>query len=45
VLAGKDPLGGTPPNGSFLVFKTSKINGYGISRILNYKEKGNESTI
>jgi hypothetical protein len=30
--AGKGGLGGIPPNGSFLVFKTSKINQHGISR-------------
>jgi hypothetical protein len=28
----KGGLGGIPPNGSFLVFKTSKINQHGISR-------------
>jgi hypothetical protein len=28
----KGGLGGIPPNGSFLVFKTSKINYFGISR-------------
>jgi hypothetical protein len=28
----KGGLWGIPPNGSFLVFKTSKINHYGISR-------------
>jgi hypothetical protein len=35
----KDPLEGIPPNGSFLVFKTSKINHHGISRRRIYKEK------
>jgi hypothetical protein len=34
----KGGLGGIPPNGSFLVFKTSKINHYGISRRRNYEE-------
>jgi hypothetical protein len=28
----KGGLGGIPPNGPFLVFKTSKINQHGISR-------------
>jgi hypothetical protein len=40
----KDPLGGIPPIGSFLVLKASKINHYGISRRRNYKEKGNKNS-
>jgi hypothetical protein len=34
-------LGGIPPNGSFLVLKTSKINHYGISRrTIPYPRRG-----
>jgi hypothetical protein len=40
----KDPLGGIPPIGSFLIFKTSKINQHGVSRRRNYKEKGNKNS-
>ena len=36
--------GNAPPNGSFLVLKTSKINKYGISRRRNYEEKGNKNS-
>jgi hypothetical protein len=39
-----DPLGEFPPMGRF-IFKTSKINQYGVSRSLNYEEKGNKITI
>ena len=42
--AAKDPLGGIPPNGSFLVFITSKINLYKIRGRRNYIEKGNKNS-
>jgi hypothetical protein len=35
----KGGLGRTPPNGSFLVFKTWKIKQHVVSRRRKYKEK------